>query len=184
MSVHHAQHQVGRAGRQAAAGSPGGHRARRRGCGRSGQQPRRIGTSHQAQSAGARSAARGRTPQSRPGWCQCGAAPAGHATAWPGVLPGPAGDGGVGWGRRRPGVVAESTEHQQVVLRGVVVVRGQLRVEQVRDVQVTSCRPASCCKVLLGGQLFNWKAGVHRPTTKALAGGVGQGGQFGTPLWM
>jgi hypothetical protein len=36
----------------------------------------------------------------------------------------------------------QAPEHQHVVLRGVVVVRGQLVVEQVRDVQVHQRRPA------------------------------------------
>ena len=45
---------------------------------------------------------------------------------------------------------AQSAEHQQVVLRGVVVVRGQLlRVQQVRDVQVDQLQAGEQLQVLL-----------------------------------
>ena len=72
--------------------------------------------------------------------------------AWP-LARGVCGIGVVVQGGRR-GLLGQSAKDQQVVMRGEVVARGQLPVEQVRDVQVDQALPSQLVQAGLdGGQV-------------------------------
>ena len=82
------------------------------------------------------------------------------------------------------GVPSQAPEHQQVILRGVVVAREQLAVEQV-DMQVHQLHAGELLQGCLGWAAVPGRRHGHRPTTKPLAGGVVGGPTVQPPVgWM
>ena len=74
----------------------------------------------------------------------------------------------------------EAPKYQQVVLRGVVVMRGQLRIEQVRHMQVDQLQPGKVLQAALNfcQTRLEGRASAGNPD-KALRGHVcGQGRQL------